>query len=104
MQEGRITEDHMAYPPTHIRITSRNERGADDHCADASRSLEHHDNHEICACGSFDAANRNRHAEPKNDDRYGFWAPFGHRVASNSEERNRSKKYVSKNPLILSLK
>jgi hypothetical protein len=94
----------VAYSPTYIRFASRNERRATDYRPNASRSLKHHDHDEIRACGSLNAANRDRHAEPKNDTRDGLWAPFGHRVVSDAAERNRSKKLHSKKPLIIQQK
>src|SRR5215216_5436541 len=103
MREGGVTENYVAYPPTHIRITPRNERSADDDCAAAYGAREHHDHDEICACSTVNTANGNRHAEPKKSRQSEFWATSGQPVARTATARGSAKKCGCKKPLILAL-
>src|SRR5215211_1868354 len=103
MRESGVTENYSAYPPTHIRITPRNERSADDDCAAAYGALEHHDHDEICACSTVNTANGNRHAEPKKSCQSQFWATRGQPVARTATARGFAKRRDYKKPLILAV-
>src|SRR5882672_9959670 len=103
MQKSGVAKGYLACSQAHFRVASGNEGSSADYCADTSRSLEYHDHDEVCPRRSLNAANRDRHAEPKETCKCRFWATSGQPVDSAATARGNAKKCGCKKPIISAL-
>jgi hypothetical protein len=82
VRESRIAPNNMARSPPYVRVAPSNEGNAIEYRSDTTWSFKHYNHHAICARCSVNAANGDRHVEPKNRSKCDFWATGGQPVDS----------------------
>src|SRR5262249_10794700 len=75
--QSGATPSRLADPSTHVRIRARHARRAATLRSNATRSFQHYNDDAVCACRSIGIADSDRHVEPKNGRKFGFWATRG---------------------------